>query len=118
HAARPASCRRAARHSRHAAPCRGRPAAAAGAGRSVARPSWLSVRPEAHGMSVHAVTKPGRLRPVREDVTEMCVDAGAAYLDPAHAMAAILDPAPHARLDRLEKARPAAAGIELGIGAE
>jgi len=67
---------------------------------------------------VDAVAQPGRLRPVREDMAEMAVTAGAAHLGAHHPEARV-----QLRLDRLlargrVEGGPAAAGVEFRLGAE
>src|SRR4051812_35405916 len=75
-------------------------------------------RQEAQRNAVHAVTEPGRLRPVVEDVAEMRFAKRAGYLGAGHAEAGVVG-REHVLLgDRLPEARPAGAGIILGVGDE
>src|SRR6185295_13426695 len=54
---------------------------------------------------------------VGEDVPEVGAAVGAAHLDPLHPVRGVLDVL-HGVGDRLVEARPAAAGVELGVGLE
>src|SRR5579864_1518746 len=66
---------------------------------------------------VHAVTQPGRLRPVVEDMAEMAAAAAAMHLGPRHAEGAVLGGG-DGIVQRLVEARPAGAALELGLGGE
>src|SRR5262249_15254650 len=67
---------------------------------------------------VDAVAQAGRARAVIEDMAEMAVAFRAQHLGAAHAVAVILLLVDIALGGGLGKARPAAAGIELGVGFE
>src|SRR5690606_16665946 len=73
---------------------------------------------QAERRRVHAVALAGRLRAVVEDVAEVAVAAGAARLDPHHAVRAVFEEPDPVRRDGLPEARPARAGLVLGLGAE
>src|SRR3546814_17702219 len=67
---------------------------------------------------IDAIAQAGRLRPIRKHVAEMCVTARAQYLDAAHAVRAVLARNHCFIRGRIEEARPAGAGLELGVGIE
>src|SRR5205085_8215701 len=67
---------------------------------------------------VDAVALPGRVRPVREHVSEVRVARRAANLDAPHAVALVHLGLDRVLVHRLEEARPAGAGVELRIRAE
>src|SRR6516225_3259248 len=67
--------------------------------------------------SIHAITQPGRLRAVVENVAEVAAAAAAVHFGAGHEKAAVglrLD----RLLDRRRKARPAGSAVELGVGGE
>src|ERR1700678_2457155 len=68
---------------------------------------------EGHGARVHAITQPGRRRPVVEDMAEMGVAAGAENFGAFHAEAIVGARGDIFRRDGPEEAGPARAGIEL-----
>src|SRR6202158_6392826 len=68
--------------------------------------------------SIHAIALSRRIRPIVKDMTEMGLASGAAHLRPAHEHRAILLLGNGALRGRGIKARPAAAGIVLGVGSE
>ena len=68
---------------------------------------------ENHGDTVHAVAKPGRLRTVIEDVTEMAAAAAAIDSRPQHAKGYVSRGADRV-LQRGPEARPARATVEFG----
>src|SRR5882762_1339464 len=67
---------------------------------------------------IDAVAQAGRPGPVRENMAEMAAAFGAEHLGADHAVAQIVLFVDMALGGRLGKARPAAAGIEFGIGLE
>src|ERR1700745_3404490 len=67
--------------------------------------------------AVHAVTKPGRLRPVVEDVAEMTAATAAGNFGTQHAEGAVFVLADGV-LQRLIEARPAGAAFEFGLRRE
>src|SRR6185436_10720040 len=67
--------------------------------------------------AVDAIPEAGGLgRAIWEDVAEVGLAAGAAYLRAAHEERAVLMLAAGARVRRLVEAWPAGAGVELGVG--
>src|SRR5262249_34335396 len=73
---------------------------------------------EVEGSGVDAIAQPGGLGPVLEDVAEVRVAPAAMHLDPAHAVAVVRLDRNALFLRRLPEARPAAARIDLVMGAE
>ena len=67
---------------------------------------------------VEAVAQARRRGAVGEDVAEMSVAAGAAYLGARHAPAAVDDLPDMVRVERAGEARPAGAALELAVGLE
>src|SRR6185312_6733903 len=75
-------------------------------------------RLELHRYAVHAVAQAGGLGAVGEDVAEVAAAAGAADLGAVHEEAAVGLGGDVRRVDRREEARPAGAGVELGVRGE
>src|ERR1700726_3413021 len=71
-----------------------------------------SRRRKYHCKAVHAVAQAGRLRPIVEYVAEMAAAAAAVNFGPQHAKSAVFGFADGV-LERLVKARPAGAALEL-----
>src|SRR3954463_12338505 len=67
---------------------------------------------------IDAIALAGGRRPVLEDVPEMSAAAAAMHLDPLHPVARIAIRSHRARIPRPREARPAAAALELFLGAE
>src|SRR5579864_1542819 len=67
---------------------------------------------------VDAIAQPGRRRAVGEDVALVAVAAGAAGLDPDHAVADIAHGDHVPLVERRVEAGPAGAALELGVVAE
>src|SRR4029079_17839894 len=67
---------------------------------------------------VHAIAPAGRRRAVGKHVPEMAVAARAAGFRPRHPIGVIDDLADVLRIDWLEEARPARAGLEFRAGLE
>ena len=70
---------------------------------------------EGKGRRINAIAQACWLGAVRKNVAEMTAAAGAGYLDPTHAKAAIFMFRDGLRVSRNGKAGPAAARVELGI---
>jgi len=77
-----------------------------------------ALRHELERDGVDAVAQAGRGRTVGEDVTLMAAAAGADGLGPGHAVRPVDDRRDVVLADRLGKAGPARAALELGAGAE
>src|SRR5690348_5132426 len=75
-------------------------------------------RLQVEGGRVEAIAQAGRFGPVLEDMAEMGVAAAAQHLDPPHEQAAVVLGGDAVLGHRRPEARPAGAGIELGVGAE
>src|SRR3990172_5012711 len=73
---------------------------------------------EVEGDRVHAVALSGRGRTVGEDVAQVRVAAGAEHLGADHPVVAVGLGANPVRSDRGGEARPARAGVELGLRVE
>ena len=71
-----------------------------------------SGRFELHRHAVHAITLPGRTRPVREYVAEVTAAIGAMHLGAGHEQATVFGDADGA-LQRVPEARPPGAAFEL-----
>src|SRR3546814_16862229 len=67
-------------------------------------------------MAVDTVAQPGRRRAIGKYMAEMAAAIGAADLRADHAELVVAVFRHDARLHRLEIARPAASGVELGVG--
>src|SRR6266581_4962806 len=67
---------------------------------------------------VHAITHPRRPRPIRKDMAQMRIAAGAAYFCPCHSVRAICVLGDHALGHWLVETRPAGPGVKLGVCAE
>src|SRR5258707_15280281 len=67
--------------------------------------------------TVHAVAQAGRLRPIVEHVAEMAAATAAVNFGPQHPKSAVLGFADGV-FERLIKARPAGAALELGLRRE
>src|SRR6185437_16657617 len=72
---------------------------------------------EQQRVAVHAVAQACRLRTVVEDMTKVAAAAAAMHLGPRHPEGSVFRGA-DGIIERLEKARPAGAALELGIGGE
>ena len=70
---------------------------------------------EIHCMAIEAIAQACRRWPVREDVTQMRVATAATDFGSDHAMGLVFKFPDRIRVDCLEKAGPAAAGIEFCI---
>ncbi len=86
--------------------------------RSGSQRDRLAVRDERQRHRVQAVAQPGRRWAIVEHVAEVGIATHAADLDPAHAVADILDVLHVVGIERLEERRPAGAGLELRVGLE
>src|SRR5581483_5459306 len=78
----------------------------------------LRARVELERTGVHAVALAGRCGAVREEMAEMAAAAAAQHLGADHAVAVVLDQLDVGVRGRLVEARPAGAGLELGVRAE
>src|ERR1700749_1401087 len=85
-----------------------------GGRRGLGRRCWL----EGQRGRVDAVALAGRARPVAEDVAEVPAAAAAQDLGAAHEHAVVRAQLDRAGHGRLVEARPAGAGVELGVRAE
>src|SRR5271170_8356033 len=92
------------------------------------RLSWLTrgspkgdasgARREVERHRIHAVTKPGRARPIVEDVPEVRLAALAGHIGALHPEGVVAALQDIQTRDRLPEARPAGARIELGARVE
>src|SRR5216683_6357488 len=78
--------------------------------------SYLRLGVELDRRRVDAVAKAGRVRAVVEDVTKVAAAVGAGDLGPDHEKASVLVFLDGGTLRRRVEARPAAVGVEFGLG--